>query len=77
MMPWWNDAIPTYAKATLVMIAVWHVKYRAASESIIGISHQRVTDIIMYKEAREFIDPWHIYRTFAFRVNKRVMVTSE
>ena len=34
-------------ESTLVMIVVWHVKYRAASESIIGRSHQRVTDIIM------------------------------
>lgn len=61
---------------SVVMIDVWHVKYRAASESIIRRLDHRVTDIIMYKEAREFIDPWHIYRTFAFRVNKRVMVTS-
>ena len=33
-------AIPTYGKSTLVMMVVWHVKYKAASESIIGRSHQ-------------------------------------
>ena len=36
-------AIPTYGKSTLVMIVVWHVKYKAASESIITKSDSEIT----------------------------------
>ena len=37
----------------------------------------KLIERVAYAEATKFIDPWHIYPTVVFSVNKRVMVTSE
>ena len=50
-------AIPTYGKSTLVMIVVWHVKYKAASESIIGRSHQPTVFAMRARWKRRWAPP--------------------